>query len=54
MRRQLYLLFLFLAIGVGVLNILVPFREMGYLTLVTIILLLGLRAALPKRFETGS
>lgn len=35
----------------GVLNILVPFREMGYLTLVTLILLLGLRAALPKRFE---
>jgi len=42
---------IFLAIGVGILNILVPFREMGYLTLVILILLLGLRAALPKQFE---
>ena len=45
------LLVISLAIGVGVLNILVPFREMGYLTLVILILLLGLRAALPKRFK---
>ncbi|AEK73131.1 hypothetical protein GQS_06165 [Thermococcus sp. 4557] len=42
---------IFLSIGVGVLNILVPFREMGYLTLVILISLLFLRAVLPKRFE---
>lgn len=35
----------------GVLNIFVPMREMGYLTLVALILLLFLRAVLPKRFE---
>ncbi|CAD5243616.1 hypothetical protein [Thermococcus camini] len=46
----LYSLFL-LAIGVGVLNIFVPLREMNYLTLVILISLLFLRAVLPKRFE---
>ena len=44
-------LILFLAIGVGVLNTLVPLREMSYLTLLTLISLLFLRAMLPKRFE---
>ncbi|NJE30280.1 hypothetical protein E3E38_04330 [Thermococcus sp. 18S1] len=42
---------IFLAIGVAILNILVPFGEMGYLTLVILISLLFLRAVLPKRFE---
>ena len=44
-------LILFLAIGVGVLNTLVPLRELNHLTLLTLISLLFLRTILPKRFE---
>ncbi|WP_457752303.1 hypothetical protein [Thermococcus sp.] len=50
-RQCLYSAFLFFAIGVGVLNIFVPLRDMSYLTLTVLILLLFLRAMLPKRFE---
>ena len=51
MKRNLLHSFLFLAIGVGMLNILVPLREMSYLTLIILISLLFLRAVLSKRFE---
>ncbi len=42
---------LFLAIGVGVLNTLVPLRELNHLTLLILISLLFLRTMLPRRFE---
>ncbi|USS40238.1 hypothetical protein NF865_07870 [Thermococcus aggregans] len=51
--KTVYVLFsvILLAIGVGVLNILVPLRELNYLTLVVLVSLIFLRAALPKRFK---
>jgi len=42
---------LFLAIGVEVLNTLVPLRELNHLTLLILISLLFLRTMLPRRFE---
>ena len=42
---------LFLAIGVGVLNTLVPLRDLNHLTLLILMSLLFLRTMLPRRFE---
>ncbi|HIH73162.1 hypothetical protein GBV73_10575 [Thermococcus sp. 101 C5] len=41
----------FLVIGIGVLNILVPFKELNYLTLFALVTLILLRTVLPNRLE---